>query len=59
MFTSTEPFLSAEVDYRRERAMQAMAGSRSAPRSIPRAARPVRRTRHRARTVAHYLVTGH
>jgi hypothetical protein len=54
MFMQNEPFLSAEVDYRRERAVQAMAGRRPAARP----ARPARRSRPRARVLAHRLVPG-
>ena len=53
MLMLNEPFLSAEVAYRRERALQAMAGRR--PVSRPRSRR---RSRARARTMAHRLVPG-
>jgi len=53
MFTQNEPFLSAEVDYRRERALQAMSGRRQTARS-GRSRRP-----HRARTLALRFVAGH
>lgn len=55
MFMQNEPFLSAEVDYRRERAMQAMPARRQAARP----ARPARRVRSGVRAMAHYVVTGH
>jgi hypothetical protein len=51
----TEPFLSAEIDYRRERAM----GGRGTHTSVPvRSRRRPTRTR-RARTLVHRLATGH
>jgi len=53
MFTQYEPFLSAEVDYRRERALQAMSGRRPTARSA-RSTRP-----RRARTFALRLLAGH
>ena len=55
MFLLTEPFLSAEVDYRRERAI----GGRYARTSLPvRVRRQPERT-HRARRLVHRLATGH
>jgi hypothetical protein len=53
MFLLTEPFVSAEIDYRRERAMAGR--NRRSLLPVP----PKRERKHRARSFAHRIATGH
>ena len=55
MLQLTEPFITAELDYRRERAIADRHGRTSRPvKSRPQPSRT-----HRARTLVHRLATGH